>query len=251
MCSSSSRILTLRNEELKVASTTQSLTDRLIKINECRREDLYNEINSIAEAYVVSVYSWKILQQQQHTKQIRENSSTKRKTCQHDLHSWCGSRSIHHIQEWSDSREHQSASGNEQNEGIEQTIGTDLEGLDCISRRGTKSLQVSVGGTGKSKNHSSIDRCKTTSELEENTILNSTKRRVEFRKDVENLRTMREKMKRSIQLEMKVNRLKEDLNVLRWGWRMEMWTDTSRCGGDGRKSTALLLPQQRTRKIWA
>ena len=48
--------LTLRNEELKkLLDTTQSLTDRLIKINEKppEEEDLYNEINSIAEAYVV------------------------------------------------------------------------------------------------------------------------------------------------------------------------------------------------------
>ena len=50
--------LTLRNEELKkLLDTTQSLTDRLIKIDEksMEEEDLYNEINSIAEAYVVFV----------------------------------------------------------------------------------------------------------------------------------------------------------------------------------------------------
>ena len=46
--------LTLQNEELKkLLNTTQSLTTRLIKIDEKppSEEDLYNEINSIAEAY--------------------------------------------------------------------------------------------------------------------------------------------------------------------------------------------------------
>ena len=125
----------------------------------------------------------------------------------------------------------------ELNKRLEQTLKDSTASLDA-ERNLSKSLSEELEKSKESFNRLTDARRQV--ELEENKVLlNSTKRRAEnLEKDVENLRNhARKNEKIRSQLEMKVNRLKEDLNVLRQGVKNgDVNMIPVDVEGDGRKS---------------